>query len=123
MEWTNLTKQFLQVLFMLVLAALPAQAQFNSGSTGADGAFNPVTSTTLQIPASGVFNFTTVNIPQGVEIRFTKNAKNTPVTILASGNIVIAGRIFIDGADRSGRFGGEGGPGGFRGGNGGSPLD
>ncbi|HKG60730.1 MAG TPA: hypothetical protein VKB05_13305 [Pyrinomonadaceae bacterium] len=125
MEWTNLTNQSLRPVLLLLLfsAAWPAQAQFSSGSTGADGAFNPVTSTTLQIPPSGVFNFTTVNIPQGVEIRFTKNAKNTPVTILASGNVVIAGRIFIDGADRNGRFGGEGGPGGFRGGNGGTPLD
>ena len=125
MEWTNLTNQLLRVLllFMLIFAAWPAQAQFSSGSTGADGAFNPVASTTLQIPPSGVFNFTTINIPQGVEIRFTKNAKNTPVTFLASGNVVIAGRIFIDGADRNGRFGGEGGPGGFRGGNGGTPLD
>src|SRR5215212_8896487 len=102
MEWTNLTNRSLRLvlLLMLVFAAWPAKAQFSSGSTGADGAFNPVANTTLQIPPSGVFNFTTVNIPQNVEIRFTKNAKNTPVTILTTGNVVIGGRIFIDGADR-----------------------
>jgi hypothetical protein len=110
-------------LLMLFFAATPAQAQFSSGSTGADGAFNPTSNTTLQIPESGVFNFTTINIPQNVEVRFTKNSKNTPVTILATGNVIIAGRIFVDGTDWNGRFGGEGGPGGFRGGNGGTPLD
>src|ERR1044072_9416201 len=110
MEWTNLTNQSLRVLLllMLVFAASPAKAQFSSGSTGADGAFNPVTSNTLQIPASGVFNFTTVNIPQGVEIRFTKNAKNTPVTILATGNVVIGGGRFFYRAGRGGRCGGGG---------------
>lgn len=111
------------LLLMLVCAAAPVRAQFSSGSTGADGAFNPTGNTTLQIPESGVFNFTTVNIPQNVEVRFTKNSKNTPVTILATGNVVIAGRIFLDGASWNGRFGGQGGPGGFRGGNGGTPID
>jgi hypothetical protein len=108
---------------MLIFAATPVKAQFSSGSTGADGAFNPTSNTTLQIPESGVFNFTTINIPQNVEVRFTKNSRNTPVTMLASGNVVIAGRIFLDGDSWNGRFGGNGGPGGFRGGNGGTPLD
>ena len=111
------------VLLTLIFAASSTQAQFSSGSTGADGAFSPTANTTLQIPPSGVFHFTTVNIPQNVEVRFIKNARNTPVTILATGNVVIGGRIFIDGADRNGRFGGEGGPGGFRGGNGGTHVD
>jgi hypothetical protein len=118
-EWTRLA----MFLLVFAFAASPANAQFSSGSTGADGAFNPVANTTLQVPPSGVFNFTTVNIPQNVEVRFTKNSRNTPVTILATGAVVIGGRIFVDGADRNGRFGGEGGPGGFRGGNGGTPLD
>ncbi|HEU4768714.1 MAG TPA: hypothetical protein VFS77_15130 [Pyrinomonadaceae bacterium] len=116
---------FLRVVLLLLpaFAASSIQAQFSSGSTGADGAFSPVANTTLQIPASGVFNFTTVNIPQNVEVRFTKNARNTPVTILATGAVVIGGRIFVDGGHTNGRFGGAGGPGGFRGGNGGTPID
>lgn len=115
----------LRFLLLLVIAvtASSVQAQFSSGSTGADGAFNPVTNTTLQIPESGIFNFTTINIPQNIEVRFIKNSKNTSLTILASGNVIIAGRIFVDGSNRNGRFGGEGGPGGFRGGNGGTFLD
>src|SRR2546426_1003989 len=71
------------------LAVLPAPAlaqTFNSGSTGADGPFNPTANTTLALPPNGVFNFTTINIPSGVTVRFTRNATNTPVTMLASGS-------------------------------------
>jgi len=107
----------------------PARAQtFSSGSTGADGAFNPPTgTTTLAPPASGVFNFTTVNIPAGATVRITRNATNTPVTLLASGNVTIAGIVDIRAADGAaskvnatgiGTNGGAGGPGGFDGGSG-----
>ena len=62
-------------LLWLCAAGLTAHAQgsFSSGSTGADGAFNPTQSQTLQLPESGVFNFTTINIPAGVTIRFGRN--------------------------------------------------
>ena len=74
----------------------PAHAQtFNSSSTGADGAFNPTTNTTLALPATGLFNFTTVTIPSGITVRFTRNAANTAVTFLATGNVSIAGTIDI----------------------------
>jgi len=97
---------------------------FSSGSTGADGVFNPTTSQSLQLPPDGVFHFTTVDIPAGVTISFLKNAGNTPVTILASGDVTIAGTISVSGsgpanpANISGP--GEGGPGGFNGGRGGA---
>jgi hypothetical protein len=105
----------------------PVVAQtFTSGSTGADGAFNPTTTTTLTLPPNGVFNFTTVTIPAGVTVRFTRNAANTPVTVLATGDVTIAGTIDVSGtaglAWRSGTWvgttGGAGGPGGFDGGHG-----
>jgi len=51
----------------------------------------------VQLPESGVFNFTTVNIPAGVTITFRRNSRNTPVTILASGNVTIAGTIDVSG--------------------------
>ena len=112
-----------------VVEASPAFAQtFNSGSTGADGAFNPpVGTTTLSPPQSGTFNFTTVNVPTGATVRFTRNAANTPVTILASGNVTIAGVVDIRGTDGGaskingtivGGNGGAGGPGGYDGGSG-----
>lgn len=111
--------------------AAPAAWAFSSGSTGADGAFNPQVSQEIQLPPSGVFNYTTVNIPAGVVITYKKNALNTPVTILASGDVTITGGININGQDGkpTGTFGdgaqgddgipGAGGPGGFDGGRGG----
>src|SRR5439155_16992616 len=111
---------------LLALGGGPAAAQtFNSGSTGADGAFSPTTSTTVPLPASGVFNFTTVTIPAGVTVRFTKNAANTPVTILAQGDVTIAGTIDVSGspggpgvanATNLANTAGAGGPGRFDGG-------
>ena len=115
-------------LTALALTSRPAFAQtFNSGSTGADGAFNPTTSTTLTLPPDGVFNFTTINIPAGVTVTFTRNPANTPVSLLASGNVIIAGTIDVSGspggsgvqgATNVANNGGAGGPGGFDGGDG-----
>jgi hypothetical protein len=114
-------------LMGIIGSALPAAAQtYTSGSTGADGAFSPASSTTVTLPASGVFNYTTVNIPAGVTVRFARNATNTPVTILATGDVTIAGTIDISGALGGspsggtvlGTDGGAGGPGGFDGGTG-----
>lgn len=117
---------FLTLTFSLVCAGetLQAQSRFSSGSTGADGAFAPTATQSIPVPDSGVFNFTTVNIPAGVTITFTRNATNTPVIILASGDVVIAGIINIDGKDgASNAVGGQGGPGGYDGGNGGYGFD
>ena len=105
---------------------------FESGSTGSDGAFSPQVDTTLQLPEDGVFNFTTVNIPSGVVVRFEKNETNTPVVILATGDVQVAGQINVSGSNAtpSGASGGgnlgddgipgQGGPGGFDGGFGGT---
>lgn len=107
----------LLALFMMPVGALAA---FSSGSTGADGDFNPTTNTVLQIPESGIFNFGTVNIPSGVTITFTKNSQNTPATILATGNVLINGTINLNGGNGSFVIPGAGGPGGFYGGTGGT---
>ena len=114
----------LTALFWLSILGLTSfgQGTFVSGSTGADGAFNPTTSQTLQLPESGVFNFTTVNIPEGVTIRFGRNSRNTPVTILATGNVTVAGTIDVSGFPGTAVIGGKGGPGGFDGGSGGPPT-
>ena len=120
-RWTALV-----ALFIFLLAGVSARAQntFSSGSTGADGAFSPATSQSIAVPDSGVFNFTTVNIPGGVTITFTRNLANKPLTILASGDVVIAGTINIDGKNgNTNGSGGSGGPGGFNGGAGGYGFD
>lgn len=118
---SNASKQSLLFLLLFIIPlATFAQGNFVSGSTGADGAFNPTTSTELQIPESGVFNFTTITIPANIAITFKKNPRNTPVIMLATGDVVIRGAISVAGGYANGNYGGAGGPGGFRGGNGGN---
>jgi len=109
-------------MVLIAIAMLPAAsfAGFISGSTGADGDFTPTANTVLQIPDSGVFNFGTINIPSGVTVTFTKNSANTPVTILAIGDVMINGTINVNGSNGSYIVGGVGGPGGFDGGVGGT---
>ncbi len=104
---------------------------FVSGSTGVDGAFNPTVTTTVTVPPSGIFNYTSVNIPAGVTVTYARNATNTPVVILATGDVTVAGTINVSGtiganvgAAGDGALGddgapGIGGPGGFDGGRGG----
>ncbi|MGE0133471.1 MAG: hypothetical protein AB7U82_35795 [Blastocatellales bacterium] len=110
----------LMIVWLTLLWTLSAQAQaFLSGSTGADGAFNPTVSQTISPPASGVFNFTTVNIPAGVTISFPRSVRSKPIIILASGDVTIAGAFNITGekGKANGSFG-MGGSGGFIGGPG-----
>ncbi len=106
---------------VLLLAVAPALAQnFSSGSTGSDGALNVTTDTTLDVPAGGIFNFTTINVAANKNLRFKRNAANSPVYLLASGNVTIAGNISVDGGQGGSVTGGIGGPGGFDGGSPGS---
>lgn len=109
----------------LFAASASCFAAYNSGSTGADGVFNPTTSQSIQLPPDGVFNYASVNIPTGVVITYIKNAANTPVTILSQGDVTVDGTIDVsataplNSADMSGA--GLGGPGGYNGGRGGQP--
>lgn len=118
------------ILCSLVLLPLLANAQFNSGSTGADGALDlsimSCTTCDIQLPESGVLNYTTVNIPSGKTLRFKRNSRNTPVTMLTQGNVTINGGIELNAGlypcstgmcfDRR-----VSGPGGFNGGDSGRP--
>ncbi len=110
-------------LLAYLVCALPllAQAQFNSGSTGANGALDlstcPDISCFVQLPESGVLNYTTVNIPANRFLLFRRNSRNTPVVILAQSNINIAGIITVAGNDYNNGGGNTTpGPGGFYGG-------
>ncbi len=106
---------------ILLLAAVPALAQnFSSGSTGADLALTVTTEVTMDVPPNGIFNFTTINIASGHTLRLKRNVANTPVYLLATGNVTIAGQINLDAAGGNGVVGGLGGPGGFDGGSPGS---
>lgn len=126
----RLSRAALAVGLLACMAGGTAWA-FDSGSTGADGVLNPAVSTEIVLPPSGVLQYTSVNIPAGVTLTFKKNALNTPVQILVSGNVTIAGTIDVGGKSSAptGPLGngnladdgmpGVGGPGGFDGGRGG----
>jgi hypothetical protein len=118
------------VFLISAITTMSAHA-FNSGSTGADGAFSPTVNTEIALPPSGVLNYSSINIPVGVTVTFKKNTANTPAFLLVSGDATIAGRISIIGSDgkATGIYGdgaladdgipGVGGPGGYDGGRGG----
>ena len=104
---------------------------YESGSTGADGALSPVENTVVELPVDGILNYTSINIPSGVRVSFKKNATNTPVRLLVSGDVFVGGVISVSGghapdADPEGDGNtaddgdaGVGGPGGYDGGRGG----
>jgi len=118
----NAKNNLLIFVFTMISFIPPNVLAFNSGSTGLDGAFNPTADTVLQLPENGIFNFTTVDIPAGVTVTFKKNTRNTPVYILATGDVTIGGTVSVNGGDGSVIFPGQGGPGGFDGGYGGSAV-
>jgi hypothetical protein len=114
----------LGVALLLVWPGTGTAQTFSSGSTGALGAFTPTSNTTVALPPDGVLNYTTVNIPAGVTITFQRNVANTAVTLLATGDVTIAGTLSVNGAsglNNSQAIAALGGPGGFPGGISSSP--
>ncbi len=112
-------------IFLLLGWTGTSYATFNSGSTGALGAlaFNTMSSARHStLPVDGVLNYTTVNIPSGVTVTFIRNAANTSVYMLATGDITINGTINLNGGSASNSVG-QGGPGGFSGGFGATNSD
>jgi hypothetical protein len=89
-------------------------------------------SITIPVPANGVLIFNSANFAVRPEegccltVAFTRNQANTPLTILVSGDVNIAGSVTLQVSADSGTggsaggagVGGLGGPGGFRGGDG-----
>lgn len=127
---------------LLFAGAAAAQAPFTSGSTGADGALNLTTPGIVMFDPAGlglnpagdnVFNFTTINIANGVTLKLTNTLmRGKPVVFLATGTVTIAGQINLDGATAptlssygadwiAQRFPSQPGPGGFPGGIGARP--
>jgi hypothetical protein len=97
-------------------------------SDGTDGPFNPAGMlVTINLPDDGIFNFTTINIPAGVTVKFNRNAANTPVYFAATGDVVINGvldvsatstNVLLPPVPENPKQGG--GPGGYDGGIGGT---
>ncbi len=127
---------FLLSLVLLVAVSSPASADFSTGSTGADAAFNPTSNVIVDLSQAGtgpgkgiydpvqwavVFNFTTIHIPPGVVVTFKNHLSGAPVVWLAQGNVTVSGAVVLDGAYgggyyNEGPFFAEPGPGGFQGG-------
>jgi hypothetical protein len=128
-----LLKPAMLVAALACAFASPAAWAFNSGSTGADGALAPTGTgvVEVQVPESGVLNYTSINIPNGITVKFKRNTLNTPAYILVSGDVTILGLIDVRGQDAKhsgtyfdGNLGddgipGTGGPGAYDGGRGG----
>ncbi len=109
-------------LLGLTCASTRLAAAFDCGSTGAYGPINVQADTTLDMPADGVFNCTTITVAPGTTLRFNKNPLNTPVYLLATGDVLINGTLDVSGRSYNGVTNGVGGPGGFNGGYGGTAL-
>lgn len=124
------TVQTLVVAWMSssVLAASAAnQNLFLPNVSAGTGPFSPTLEATgntgvtnLTLPPDGRLQFTTINIPLNITVKFIRNALNTPVYLLASGDISIDGWIDVSGESGTDARGGFGGPGGF---DGGAPRD
>ena len=113
-----------RILFVVVLVGFPGvtSAQtFDSGSNGTLDALNVTSNTTLELPPDGIFNYTTIHVESNATLTFERNELNTPVYLLATGDVVIDGTIDVSGQAPIGNVaGGLGGPGGFDGGAAGS---
>ena len=90
------------VLGVVIGLALPGAAQipFDSGSDGTYGDIDVTINTVLDMAdavglVDGVYHCTSVNIAMGATLTLDRNEDNTPVTILASGAVVIDGAIDI----------------------------
>ncbi len=104
----------------LLATRLPLAAQtFDAPNDGSYGAMNISANTTLDLPPDGVFRCTTITVGPNATLRFNRNPLNTPIYLLATGDILIQGAINLSGGNNDGAIPGTGGPGGFDGGFGG----
>jgi hypothetical protein len=113
----------------LAISSIGAQAvlaqTFSSGSTGADGPLTVSGTVNITVRPGGVYNYTTVTINANSTLNFLAGDDNSPVVMLATGDVTIGagGTISLNGnAGATGGtppIGGVGGPGAFAGGDGG----
>ena len=109
---------------LLLIVPMTAYSQVNSGSDGSDGALNPTSNLTINMAdhPTGIYQYSSVNIPSGVTVTFTPNSNNAPVVWLVQGNCVISGTVSVSSSNAGGSspVGRPGGPGGYGGGTGGA---
>ncbi len=116
-------KQLMFVSVALALAGGSSSARAQLFDFGSDGSFGTIsvgdnTTMTVNLPPDGIINATTVTVGSGGTLRFNRNPLNTPVYLLATGNVLVRGQIDVSGKGGTSNppIGGRGGPGGFDGG-------
>lgn len=123
-----------QVLDICGCGSIPNLQPFDSrnSATHPPGTVVNGTTITLQVPEDGIFRFSSFYARN--HIKFSPNARNTPVTILVAGNVTfesttgccwdfdVRGLAGSTGTTNTAGIGGQGGPGAFRGGDGASRL-
>ena len=89
------------LLLVLAVSSAPSAIgqAFSSGSDGSNGDLNVTANVEIPLPPSGILNYKTVTIGAGTTVTFTRNALNTPVQLLAQGDVVINGIIDVSGAN------------------------
>jgi len=113
--------QILLAVGLLIGGSTRALAQaFSSGSDGSYGPIDITVNTVLDVPPDGIFHATTITVGPNVTLSFNRNALNTPVYLLATGDVTLTGDIDVSGLSGNSVVGGLPGPGGFNGGNPGS---
>jgi len=93
----TLVRNYIRLLLLAFIFVLAALGQtFSSGSTGVDGALDLTSGDmVVQLPESGILNYTTINVPAGRTLMFKPNTLNTPVVLRAQGSVTVAGRIDV----------------------------
>jgi len=115
MSRTRIPILALAAALTLVLSGT-AYGQFTFGGDGSDGPLVVSSYTVLPVPADGIFNFTTIDVQDNQFLSFQRNDLNTPIYLLATGDVTIAGTIRVNGSSGNTFSGGAGGPGGYDGG-------
>ncbi len=86
-------KKTLLSILAATCAFTSAIAQCGNFGTGVDGAYSPVSTTTL---ASGTYNYSSINIPAGVTVTVTGSA---PLVIYCTGTATIDGALLVNGSN------------------------
>ena len=106
----------LALIAMGVCLSRVAGQGFDDGSDGSLGDVAISAPTIMDLPADGRLNFKSLHITSSGSLSFRRNARNTPVFILAQGDVVLDGDNGNNSPGASAPTGGAGGPGGFDGG-------
>ena len=118
MHWAQI-RAFQMMLLSGLVGTVPLVDAAAIISDGTDGPFNG--GGALNLDADGIFNFTTITVPEGLTLSFVPNLDNTPVILAATGDVTINGTISVSAGHFSGVPGPGGGSGGAAGANGAIP--